>query len=357
MRSTLALTALTVLGGCFEVGGPITESSPCTGSRTDAMWFDDASTGFVGCGSAAEGQGLFTTPDGGMSWSEVAGFEAMRVSSLSRAAGGELEVAGTGEGDERVVALAADGSLSDIWRKPSDRPQTWQTFHVGTFRSDASGRRVSESLTGSDVMYWSAADAEPVDGYGWWEGVVDGGAQILDLEVSAGRFLGVGSTINQPPYFFYEPEGGMGEAFALEAVDLSAGVFDGEVWDLAVASDGGLLAAGVDQQRDVAVLWHTGGAFEQASDWSFVSLVDLEAEAPASRFYGACREGDLLVAVGDYSQLGDPLIVASTDGGASFRTVDAPEGAGPLSRCQIVAGDVYLVGAEGHFSILPGSRL
>ena len=31
---------------------------PCIGNRTDAMWFDDANTGFVGCGSTTIGYGL-----------------------------------------------------------------------------------------------------------------------------------------------------------------------------------------------------------------------------------------------------------------------------------------------------------
>ena len=44
---------------------------PCIGNRTDALWCDDASTCFVGCGTTTNGQGMYTTADGGENWDSL----------------------------------------------------------------------------------------------------------------------------------------------------------------------------------------------------------------------------------------------------------------------------------------------
>ena len=343
---------------------------PCVGNRTDAMWMDDANNIFVGCGSTTSGEGLYQSTDGGTSWDSVSAandfFATMRVNSISRAADGNLYVAGTGGNNARVVYLDSSDSLQEFYLKPDSGAQSWQTFQVGTFRVDSNGRAVSESLTGSDVMYWPSATAEYVNGYGWW-GATDiegGGAQILDLEVSGDRFYGVGSTISQPPYFFYESDSGMGDSFAMEAVRLvedGLSSFEGEVWDIAIDSAGDFLLAGVNQGVDTGVLWYnTSSSPYTTADWVLVSVADTIPieNNNATRFYGACRSGDTMVAVGDYSQKGDGLVAFSTDGGSNWSYPDtASEGIGVLSKCQIVDGLVYITGADGLFAQLDLSKL
>jgi len=340
-------------------------SHPCVGNRTDALWMDDADNAYVGCGSTTSGEGLYHTADGGTSWSSVSAtnnfFDSMRVNSISRAADGNLYVAGTGSNNARVVYLDGSDALQEFYLKPDSGAQSWQTYQVGTFRMDSASRAVSESLTGSDVMYWAGSGSDYVDGYGWWNetDVEGGGAQILDLEVSGDRFYGVGSTINQPPYFFYESDSGMGDAFAFNAVRLvESGLssFIGEVWDIAIDDQGDFLLAGVNQDADTAVLWFNNSASPYStSDWTLVNVSDTipPDDNNATRFYGACRDGDTLVAVGDYSQKGDGLVAYSTDGGANWAYPDtAAEGVGVLSKCQIVDGKVYIVGADGLFARL-----
>ena len=81
---------------------------PCIGNRTDAMWFDDANTGFVGCGSTTIGYGLYTTTDGGTTWDAVPSvnniLDSMRVGSIQRASNGNLYIGGTGAPDDHLVA-------------------------------------------------------------------------------------------------------------------------------------------------------------------------------------------------------------------------------------------------------------
>ena len=343
---------------------------PCVGNRTDAMWMDDANNAFVGCGSTTSGEGFYQTTDGGSTWSNFTVgngfFDSMRVNSISRGADGNLYVAGTGSNNARVVYLDSGNNLQEFYLKPDSGAQSWQTFQVGTFRVDSNGRAVSESLTGSDVMYWPAAGAEYVDGYGWWNATeIEGsGAQILDLEVAGDRFYGVGSTISQPPYFFYEADSGMGEEFAFNAVrlvDSGLSSFIGEVWDIAIDDQGDFLLAGVNQDIDTGVLWYNNSSTPYSTaDWTMVSVSDTipVADNNATRFYGACRDGSTMVAVGDYSQKGDGLVAYSTDGGSTWGFPDtAAEGIGVLSKCQIVDGMVYIVGADGLFAKLDLSKL
>ena len=343
---------------------------PCTGYGTDALWMDDASTAYVGCGSNTSGDGLYMTVDGGENWAMVESsndfFASMRVNSISRGTDGNLYIGGTGSNNARVVYLDSADTLQEFYLKPDSGAQSWQTFQVGTFRTDSNGRAVSESLTGSDVMYWPSVGGEYTDGYGWWNdaNVEGSGAQILDLEVSGDRFYAVGSTISQPPYFFYEMDAGMGETFSMGAVRLvedGLSDFIGEVWDIAIDSQGDFLLAGVNQDSDTGVLWYNNNSAPYSTaDWTLVNVSDdiSPENSGATRFYGACRDGNTLVAVGDYSQRGDGLIYYSTDGGSSWSDADTvSQGIGPLNRCQIVDGMVYLVGADGLFAKLDLSKL
>lgn len=349
-----------------NVGPWVRLQHPCNGNRTDAMWFDDLNTGYVGCGSTTEGYGMYGTVDGGLTWrSEFDGtpLEDVRVDSIHRGSDGVLYMGGTGYGGYRVLTLV-DDTLSEFYSAPDAGAQPWETFQVGTFRTDGTGRAISESLTGTDVMYWPDVNDAPVNGYGWWNQTSIGsfGAQILDLEVHGDRFYGVGSTISQPPYFYYEPAGGMGDTFAFEVIQL-ADTFDGEVWDLAIDADGAMMAAGVDENSDTGILWYTTGDPTQASSWNMYNITPIVPVFPtnSTRFYGACRDGDTMVAIGDYSQEEEALIVYSLDGGSNWN-ITAPPGygvdvAGPLSKCQIFGDQVYITGSDGFFGILDTASL
>lgn len=88
-------------------------SSPCGGSATNAMWFDDREHGLIGCGENAEGEGLFTTADGGVSWEDHPSFNEVRVMDIRRGPDGVLRGAGIHQLDGySVFSIDEDGALS-----------------------------------------------------------------------------------------------------------------------------------------------------------------------------------------------------------------------------------------------------
>lgn len=345
----------------LATGGWSVSEHPCMGTSTDAMWFEDATTGWVGCGATRDGYGLYSTTNAGRSWQKVSGVvESMRVTSISRAPDGRLFVGGTGNAGLRVATVSGSSSKA-FYSKPEKKAQSWQTFQVGSFQVDGRGRAVSESLTGSDVMFWPNASGASVtaeqasNGHGWWTttDLADGGAQILDLEVYNDTFYGVGSTINQPPYFYFDSKG---EGFGLKAVRLDSvapAPFKGEVWDLSIDSAGGMVAAGVNQDKNLGVLWFSTGDVSSAEGWRYR---DAGVSHTPTRFYGACRDGKNIAAVGDYSQLGHALLMRSSDGGDTWKLHDPPATdkgpRGPLSRCQFVEEKLYVTGSDGLFAVV-----
>ena len=142
--------------------------------------------------------------------------------------------------------------------------------------------------------------------------------------------------------------------FAMQAIKLSGdGIadFEGEVWDIAIDNSGGMLLAGINQVTDVGTLWYSTGDVTNKDNWVMYDIASITPDIPsnATRFYGACRYGNLMVAVGDFSQQSEGIMVYSKDSGASWTFAES--GTGPLSRCQIVDGEVYITGADGLFAI------
>jgi photosystem II stability/assembly factor-like uncharacterized protein len=154
-------------------------SHPCVGNRTNTLWCDDASTCFVGCGSTADGEGMYMTTDGGVTWNEPSTtpngfFETMRVNSISRSSDGLLYIGGIGLNNARVVSMTADGDLEYVHESAG---QTWNSFQVGTFRRTSNGSAVSEYLPDnstwirdvcildSDSMVAVVEDSRTSDGY------------------------------------------------------------------------------------------------------------------------------------------------------------------------------------------------
>ncbi len=346
----LAAVLILSLGACFDGGGADADVSehPCFGNRTDALWHDDDDTAWVGCGSTTEGYGLFRTTDGGASWeapsTEPAGiFDDFRVSSIHRAADGLLYVAGTdtGGGDARAIALADDGSAEVVY---ASQGQTWSSFHVGTFRRNSSGKAAAESLTGADIT-WRPDDQSDWESAGTWSS--DGGShQLLDMILVDDGFVGCGSTISEPPQVFLPPEVSTGMGFTLQPVEVGDHI--GELWGLS-HGEAGLVAGGVDQDRDVGMVYVGAMDAYDPGDWRAFDLSTLLGDEPTWT-RGVCQGHGKVVAVGEYSRLSDGLVLVSRDGGDSF--VDhTPDGAPSLHKCALLSdGAVAVAGAEGYYA-------
>jgi photosystem II stability/assembly factor-like uncharacterized protein len=265
-------------------------------------------------------------------------FDTFRVSDLFRAADGRLYVAGIDTvSAARVVSFSPAGDLVEEF---SAGDQVWSSFQVGGFRRTAAGLAVAESLTGAGAVS-RATDADAWgDASGWWG--TAGSYQILDLELHDDRFYGVGSTVGQPPTLYLP---GDGPGFSMVPVEFQG--FDGEFWGLAV--DGaGVFAAGVNQDRDTGFLAWSG---PDPLDLGGYHTLDVATLLPGEPTWmrGACRDGDTLVAVGEYSREGEGLVLRSDDGGATWTDL-TPAGAPPLHQCRVFAdGSLAVAGADGAF--------
>ncbi|MCO4748411.1 MAG: hypothetical protein KC912_26720 [Proteobacteria bacterium] len=338
LSALLVATACTDGTGVGPLGsGPGGTDHPCFGNRTDTVWVDDDDSVWVGCGSTTEGYGLYRSLDLGDSWIEVAGYESWRVNHVHRATDGKLYVAGTDtDGSERVRAIVSDTEHELVFASQS---QTWNSFQVGTFARTDAGLSVAESHTGADLA-WRSADTEAwQDGYGW---PTDSESyQVLDMVVFGDTLVGVGSTIIQAPHVFTHVAG---QGFAMTPTAL--GSYEGELWS--VDTDGvGLIAGGVDQQRNVGmVFWLNGGDPSVVADWEALDVETVSSEPTWIR--GVCRNGDELVAVGEYSTRSAGLLLRSTDAGTTW-TDETPDGAPSLSQCAIRGETTAVTGASGWF--------
>jgi len=341
---------------------------PCAGNRTDALWVDSGTDAWVGCGTTTAGRGLFRSTDGGSEWTEVDGFEDMRVNHLWREMDeGPLYVSGNSTvGDQRVVSY--DGSLVDVWRNGSTSEMS---FSVGAFAMASDGTQVAESLTGNGVVV-RGNDTDWMSGYGWWSQDDHAAVQIMDLDVAGGAIVGAGNVISEPPAVYLPPRDwsfgaldseGQRATGLWEIVELDGGSEDviGELWDI----DGdhhGLVVGGVDQVKGSGTLWTIGSDWTdkayQPSAWMFTDVADVTGSGQPTWIRGVCRRGSRIAAVGEYSTLGDGLVLMSQDGGRTFvdRTAEveaslsAGAGLGPLHRCQFLNnGELFAAGADGLF--------
>lgn len=328
-----------------ETGAWSGATHPCVGNRTDAMVWTDASTVLVGCGSTVIGTGLYRSADAGDTWSQVSPVARanFRVSSL-QSIGGSLLVGGIDtESRIRVVSLDGADQPTTVFEAGD---QVWNSFHVGTYRENNDGVAVAESLTGTGLVWRPTADVAFEDGSTW---PTDGASyQILDLEVHANRFTGVGSTIGTPPHVFL-PAGT--SPFALEPVQLAD--WNGELWSVDV-DGGGVIAGGVDQQANVGVVFSSAGpAPEDASTFRELRLDTLVGDSP-SWVRGVCRSGTLLAAVGEFSQRADPILLVSADNGNSWNdwTAKLPGSPGALHQCELwTDGRLAVTGQDGYFAL------
>jgi hypothetical protein len=332
---------------------------PCFGNRTDALWGDDDSTWWVGCGTTTTGTGLFYTTDGGSTWKEPqtdpnGWFEPFRVVDIFRGDDDLLYVAGTNTvGSERVLSLdtsVAPFEVAEVWTAGTT---AGTSFTVGTFRRTADGAAVAESLTGVDLMYRASDSADFVD-YGDWP--TDGESyQMLDLTEFGVSFYGCGSTIAHPPMAFLPNRDTDATGFSLEPVKLSGdGLddFNGETYGIDVDSSG-IVIVGVNQNRNVGMVYSTitiaGDDIYTSSGWTQFDVSTL-IDSSSSWMRGVCRDGDIVVAVGEKQNGASGLVIQSTDGGVTFEDV-TPSGAGPVHECQFVNGTLGVAGSGGYFAV------
>ncbi|MCB9525345.1 MAG: hypothetical protein H6702_18495 [Myxococcales bacterium] len=337
-------------GGLTDGGLPVTgwalRPHPCPGRTTEALHAGEDGQIYVGCGTGAEGTGLWRTENLGVTWAPVPGLEDWRVNDVDPAPDGGLFVAGIHTTSRAVVThLGADGRLSTVYERGV---VVSSSFHVGHFGRLASGVALAESLTGTPVVHRDRDDVlfQPLDV--WSSDAVS--HQILAMVEDDEAFYAVGSTITEPPLIFL-PTGSGQTGVPLFTPVAPLPQVQGELWGLAV--DGGrLLAVGVDQDADrgVVLVGPTDGFNPQA--WAAPDVAALVEGS--SWFRGACMRGDHLVVLGESQpwRRGGGLVFESFDGGETW-TPAAPESeAQAWHRCEIRPdGTLILAGVNGSFAV------
>ena len=292
------------------------------------------------------------TTDGGGSWSPVVAdaasfLDAFRVLHLSRRPSGELAIAGiqTG-GDHRVVGLDTEAfppALQEIFVAGDE---SWSRFTAGSYAELRSGLAVAESLTGTDVAFRPDSPEPWESGYGWWhESGLEEGQQILDLAAPAASRLWV-----DRPAAGVSPNQGARPLWVRGGVPATG--FDsyrGELWSLDV--DGGHRGGGEPGGGNGLRL---GSRPYRVEDWRPLdaSTVVLDSDEP-TWIRGVCRAGADLVAVGEYSRLGEGIVLRSRDNGLSWsdETAGLGQDVPALQRCQVFSdGTVVVAGADGFFA-------
>jgi hypothetical protein len=326
---------------------------PCSGNRTDTLWVDPDGTAYVGCGSTTTGdQGFYLSTDGGETWSAPTTsparyFNSWRVQDISRGPDGLLYVAGINTGNShRVVSVNTNATPWAVELVLQSQPRVGFAFTVGSFRRNADGFAIAESLNGTDILYRTSDGGEWTDGSAWDDDF--GGLQILQLVEHDGLFYGSGSRISQPPYLFISRPPAEGFGFRILELATGIGAFNGEMWGIAV-DDGGIVVGGVNQSSGIGMIY----ALDHGATETRVMDVSTFYPSDATWIRGVCRRGAELVAVGELSRRSDGIVLRSTDNGATWNNITPAADSFPsMHRCQVVeAGVVWAAGADGRFAV------
>ncbi|MCB1559493.1 MAG: hypothetical protein KDI75_00075 [Xanthomonadales bacterium] len=333
----------------------------CPGpNRTDALHRDDDGTLWVGCGTAAEGYGLYVSADGGDSWSAAPVSPAdklnkFRVSSISRGSDGELRVAGF-NADTREMVLSLDTGSQPFVVTPFlvGVPQVGRQFHVGTYAELTNGKGIAESLNGVDLLYRDP-DTATSSASTWI--AYSPGSQILDMSAGFGRFWGVGGSIAETPKRFLPPAVNSTTPYLFTVETWPGTDWKGELWGYAGENVGGIIrhvAVGVDQDANIGKLLLRNPNHEH-------SMSEIIGNPDAKTWgRGVCSRGDTIVAVGERQPLGahTGLVLRSSDGGAKFTDITPADVTASASKCVIAPnGTLIVAGANGFIGILPGDPL
>lgn len=334
------------------------------GNRTDALHRDDDGRLWVGCGTAAAGYGLYSSEDGGHSWSRVVVAPAsllsqqFRVSSISRGHDGALYVAGF-ESTTWNMVLRLDTAASPIAASVvlEGASQVGRLFHVGSYRELSDGRAIAEALNSADLLY----RPDPSTGPSASSWTVPGSPlyQILDLTVRNDQFVAAGSTIAEPPRVFLPPTQPGAQPYQWTLLSLPTTGWTGEMWGIATAGTR-VVAVGVDQDANVGKIYVSVGN-PYNNSWIVHDLPDIVGTGGAGTWArGVCMRGQNVVVVGERQPLGagSGLVVLSVDGGQTFSNITPPGVSSTVSRCVIEPdGTLIVAGSAGFVGMRLGETI
>ncbi len=334
-------------------------AGPCAGSGTNTIWFDDRDNGFIGCGENADGEGLYTSVDGGGTWEDNVRFEEVRIMDIRRGVDGELYGAGIHQLDGYPAwTFDLSGATIDsvgIYEPSGTVGNVTQAENTAV---TADGQAMIDSLTGVSAAYRDAGGTwEEVDSLD--EALLDDpatpGFQVRRILAHDNAFYGVGSLINDPARV-HLPSQMEGATWHFASVELQPDTRDGELLDMHIWDSTHMILAGFDQSTRFPLIYLLDGGDPYSSDsWEQIELLDSGLE-----YEGAINDihvvGDTVVAVGEKvptTQGG--FVVISEDGGRTWEDITPPgePRTGALSAVWMFDnGEMVVAGGGGELWLL-----
>ncbi|MCB9629415.1 MAG: hypothetical protein H6725_18775 [Sandaracinaceae bacterium] len=353
-------------------GGPTwtVRTHPCPGiNRTDAFHVDTDGTMWLGCGSGADGNGLFRSADGGMTWAIPATnptnvLTSFRVHAVHRGYGGLIYVAGRGTGGSMVLSLDTSTTPFTATAVLTAGTSVDTSFTASPFVTTGGGAAFADSFNGHGALY--RPDDTVADGGALWTDAQDwesdGGTshQILDLVALGERFVGCGSTIAEAPFVFLPSPEVDAEMWEMTPIALVSGLgaYTGEMWGVA-ADSSRVVVVGVDQTNHIGKIFVSGTDRYLATDYTQHDIDPLLSNVSASDSTwarGVCMASNRVVVVGEVQPLGagdnSGFVLESTDGGVTFTDITPSGSPDTWSKCTIDAGGRILVAGAGAVATL-----
>ncbi len=330
-------------------------AGPCGGSITNAMWFDDRMNGFIGCGENANGEGLYTTVDGGVTWDDNVRFKEVRIMDIRRGDDGVLYGAGIHQLDEYPVwAFDESGATIDaegLYTASNNAFLAVNQAENAAITTD--GQMLIDSLTGTTAAYRAAGgEFEEVASLG--EDLLTDpdalGYQVRRIKDLDNRFFAVGSLINNPARV-HLPSQLDGATHHFHTVLLQPDTRDGELVDMHVWDDQRMIVVGFDQSERFPLIYRVdGGDPYERDSWEHVELLDHGIEFEGG-IEGISVVGDTIIAVGEkVPTAAGGFILRSEDAGKSWSDI-TPTDLGkvsPLSRVKLFDdGEIVAAGGGG----------
>ncbi|MCC6647523.1 MAG: hypothetical protein IT374_18370 [Polyangiaceae bacterium] len=349
-------------GASAGAGGASTKSwssyaSPCGGgSKISALWFDDASKAYAGCGEVADGKGFHSSTDGGKTWKKHPKFDEVRVVDVRRGGDGVLYGAGTD------TVLGTSAWKVDEAAPANLKPVALYTPSNNAFKSVGIGENIArtedgklmvDSLTGGSVALAPPGGGAFVEYSSLHEDLIDDPSSVSGfaprrIKAYANDFYAVGNKINEPATIFLPTKKSSASGTYFQRVELQAAAVDGEPYDLHVWSPTRMMVVGWDQSYRYPMIFVCEGDPYVAGSWKQIDLLDHSITYKGG-VNGMAAAGDAVVLVGTKFPADGGFVLRSPDAGKTWVDITpAPSTGKPddLYRAKLF-GDGRIVAAGG----------
>ncbi len=326
-------------------------TQPCGGTRTDAFWFDDRDNGYIGCGTNANGFGLFVTTDGGVTWNEELNFQEVRINDIFRAADGKLYATGTDTaGGFEVFEIDESGAQRQLVGLYTASNSAFTAVSQGeNIAVTDDGQMFVDSLTGTQTAYRDTGEANFTE----LNGFLSGGQpseQMSRVIAFNNRFWGVGSVINMPGTVYY-PTGNNTDKYEMNKIELQPSNMDGELHDIYLWSETSGIVCGFDQSLRFPLIYTLSGDPSDINSWTKINLADSGITYQGGAWKMSVI-GDVVVLVGQTFPTNDGFVVFSADRGQTWNDISPVFGDGSfaanlMTNVKFFSDATILVCAEG----------